>query len=375
MYRTRFLYTHVFLACLGVNRMEGISAVILSGGSSTRMGSDKAVLTMNGETFLERMEKNLAQAGELLLSVRDEQDYAQTGLKKVVDVYRESGPLAGLHAALKSCKYPVLFVTACDMPFVTFQMAEELYKYLTDDIEAVIPVGRDGRKHVLCGIYRKEAGKEIGNYLSHGGRRVTAALEKLRIRYVPVDDLTNGEKILMNLNTPKEYQELVGEYKIPVFSIVAYSGTGKTTFLERLIPELKKQGYRVAAVKHDGHDFEFDKEGKDSYRLTEAGADVTGLISASRAVLMENRESDPEEVIAQIRDVDVILTEGFKAGKWPKIMIHRSQTGNPLPLEPARCLAVVSDIEIESCNNQFTIQDVKGVAALIASYIGKRSDR
>lgn len=161
---------------------------------------------------------------------------------------------------------------------------------------------------------------------------------------------------------------------IPVISVVAFSGTGKTTFLEKLIPEIKKYGLRLAVVKHDAHDFQIDREGKDSWRMTAAGADVTGLISSTKAVLMENRPIEPETLIEKIEDVDLIITEGFKYRGWPKIMLHRVATGKPLPLRPEDCLAVVSDVPVEGCRSFFTLDDAEGVAALIVNYING-SDR
>ena len=97
--------------------------------------------------------------------------------------------------------------------------------------------------------------------------------------------------------------------------LAAPSGTGKTTFLEKLIPKLKAYGLKIAIVKHDGHRFDIDHEGKDSDRFTKAGADVTGLISSEKAVLMDNRTVDPEEFLKKIDGVDLILTEGCCTGK------------------------------------------------------------
>lgn len=160
---------------------------------------------------------------------------------------------------------------------------------------------------------------------------------------------------------------------IPIISIVAYSGTGKTTFMVKLIPELKKRGIRLAVIKHDAHDFEIDKEGKDSWRITQAGSDITGLVSEEKAVIMENRHRSIDQILDSITDVDLILTEGYKTGIWPKIMIHRSATGKALPLDPAMCLAVVSDVEIEGAKKQFALDDVKAVADLIVSTMKKRA--
>ena len=104
--------------------------------------------------------------------------------------------------------------------------------------------------------------------------------------------------------------------QIPVISVAAYSGTGKTTFLEKLIPVLKARGLRLCVMKHDAHDFQVDREGKDSWRLTKDGADVTLLTNGQRAVLFENRPVDTEALLGKISDVDLILTEGYKHGPW-----------------------------------------------------------
>ena len=154
---------------------------------------------------------------------------------------------------------------------------------------------------------------------------------------------------------------------IPIFSVVAYSGTGKTTLLEKLIPLLKERGLRVAVVKQDAHRFQVDREGKDSWRLTRAGADVTAITSQERAVVMENRPLPLETFLDRIRDVDVILTEGYKHGDWPKILLHRRATGKPLPLAPEECIAVLTDEKLETCTPCYPLDDVETVAELICS--------
>ena len=178
---------------------------------------------------------------------------------------------------------------------------------------------------------------------------------------------------------------------IPVYSVVAYSGTGKTTLLEKLIAELKSRGLRVAVVKHDAHEFDIDREGKDSWRFTHAGADVTVIASESKAAIMENRPVAVEALLGKITDVDVILTEGYKSGKWPKIALMRSATGKPLPLPAEECFAIVTDADDEDSDSgqsadanssgqsadanssvrpraktpRFALDDVSGLAGLI----------
>lgn len=150
--------------------------------------------------------------------------------------------------------------------------------------------------------------------------------------------------------------------KIPVFSFVAFSGMGKTTYLVGLVAALKAQGLRVGVVKHDGHEFEIDREGKDSWRLSRAGADVTAVVSGSKAVFLEQRTLSPEAVIDRIRDVDVILTEGYKNGPWRKIAVFRAGAGQELAVSPAQCVALVSDAHTAAECPVFPLDDPQPMA-------------
>lgn len=133
------------------------------------------------------------------------------------------------------------------------------------------------------------------------------------------------------------------KYEIPVIAFSAWSGTGKTTIIEKLIASLKKRGLRVAAVKHDAHDFEIDREGKDSWRFTQAGADVTVISSKEKTALIAQRSLTLSEILTGIRDVDIIIAEGFNQEDLPRIGISRlaAHKGFRLPLH--QYIAVVTD--------------------------------
>lgn len=158
----------------------------------------------------------------------------------------------------------------------------------------------------------------------------------------------------------------------PIYSVVAYSNTGKTTLLEKLIPELKKHGLRVAVFKHDAHEFQIDKEGKDSWRMTQAGADVCAIASGTKAAIMENRPTDPEKVLKMITDVDIILTEGYKHGPWPKIVLYRKENGKPLAANPSECVAVMTDEPIQTDTPCFDLNDAQSLAGVIIEDMKKR---
>ena len=160
----------------------------------------------------------------------------------------------------------------------------------------------------------------------------------------------------------------------PVVSVVAKSGTGKTTLLEKLIHEMKQRGYRVGAIKHDAHSFEIDHEGKDSWRLTHAGADTTVITSPAQTAIIRKNRPEPtldETAAAFFDDVDIILTEGFKRSVRPKIEVHRKERSSTLLCRGEEhdptLFAVASDEPLAIDVPVFDINDAIGICNLIES--------
>ena len=156
---------------------------------------------------------------------------------------------------------------------------------------------------------------------------------------------------------------------LPIISIVGSSNSGKTTFLEKLIPELAARGYRVGAIKHDAHGFEMDREGKDTWRLRRAGARVIALSSPDQFASI--RQTDEEMSLAEIAarffwTEDILITEGFKRERFPKIEIFRSALKPNLVCGPGNNLiAVVSDDAVEVQVPRFSFADWRGIADFI----------
>ena len=157
--------------------------------------------------------------------------------------------------------------------------------------------------------------------------------------------------------------------KIPIVSIVGFSGSGKTTLVEKLIPELIRRGLRVATIKHNRHGFEVDHEGKDSWRHRRAGATLTVLASPGKVAVMADTEGDPglgELGERFIRDVDVILAEGFKKNPYPKIEVWRRALGREfLSREDRALLAVAGDDPGGLTAPRFDLDDIAGIVDLI----------
>ncbi|NWF94470.1 MAG: molybdopterin-guanine dinucleotide biosynthesis protein B [Syntrophaceae bacterium] len=156
---------------------------------------------------------------------------------------------------------------------------------------------------------------------------------------------------------------------IPIISIVGKSDSGKTTLIEKLVPELSRRGYRVATVKHDIHGFEVDREGKDSWRHKQAGAHTVVIASPNKVALIRDVERDLtlDEIREKlIQDVDLILSEGYKKDVQPKIEIFRKGKHEELLCtKEDNLVAIVSDKEFDVGVSCFFLDDVKGVADFI----------
>ena len=160
--------------------------------------------------------------------------------------------------------------------------------------------------------------------------------------------------------------------KVPILGFAAYSGTGKTTLLTKLIPLLKKSGLKLGVIKHSHHNFEIDKPGKDSFRLRTAGATPVMLVSAHRrAIITEFDNITEPKLDDQLKafdqsSIDLILVEGFKAENFPKIELHRPSLKKPLifPQDPSiiaiatdQAIATPAHLEQLDLNNPSLIAD------------------
>jgi len=163
--------------------------------------------------------------------------------------------------------------------------------------------------------------------------------------------------------------------EVTALSFVAKSGTGKTTLLENVIPHLKERGYRVGVVKHDAHRFDIDHPGKDSHRLTAAGADTMLISSGEKLALVKHHATSPpiEEILdLYFTDVDIVLTEGFKKSGLPKIEIHRRERSSTLLCRgetyDSTLVAVASDEPLELDVQLLDLNNAESIADFIEAY-------
>lgn len=154
---------------------------------------------------------------------------------------------------------------------------------------------------------------------------------------------------------------------VPVISFVGRSGAGKTTYLEKLISEMKRRGFRIGVIKHDSHGFEMDHPGKDTWRHAKAGADIVCIASAEKFAMIKRTcaEMSLNEIIARVDDVDIIFVEGYRNQGHRLVEIFRRDGATPPLGQPQELFAVVSDTILYQTVPHFPVNDPSPLADIL----------
>ena len=160
-----------------------------------------------------------------------------------------------------------------------------------------------------------------------------------------------------------------------IFGFAGWSGSGKTTLIEKLIPLFVQRGLKVALIKHAHHTFDVDQPGKDSYRHRQAGCTEVLVSSSRRWALVHELRGAPEpgfaELLEQLSPADLVLVEGFKRERLPKLEVYRAITGEPLlHPEDKDIVAIASDAPVATNLPQLDLNDPPAVAGFVLRHVG-----
>ena len=160
-----------------------------------------------------------------------------------------------------------------------------------------------------------------------------------------------------------------------IFGFAGWSGSGKTTLIEKLIPLFVQHGLRVSLIKHAHHTFDVDQPGKDSYRHRHAGCTEVLVSSSRRWALVHELRGAQEpgfaELIERLTPADLVLVEGFKREKLPKLEVYRAATGEAL-LHPQDndIVAIAADQRVDTKLPQFDLNDAPAIAVFVLRHVG-----
>ncbi len=208
--------------------MEKCSAIILAGGASTRMGTDKAFLELGGMPLIARvMERVRVLADEVVISANDAARFAAFDVRVVSDVMPNAGPLAGICAGLEAIAHPSAIVVACDMPLLNVALLEYMRAFVPD-FDVVLPQtvkvartdaenkghalrAKDLALHPLHAIYTTRCRVPMRDALARGDRRMISFHDAVRVRVISPQEVARFDPrgySLWNVNTPEKWREL-----------------------------------------------------------------------------------------------------------------------------------------------------------------------
>jgi molybdopterin-guanine dinucleotide biosynthesis protein A len=186
--------------------MESVEGFILIGGTSSRMGTDKARLMLDGRTFTEQIAEAISQVARSVTVVGRRGD--DLGFKRAADVFEGWGALGGLHAALAACEGEWCLIVACDLPFVRPGLFQRLAEF-RHNFEAVAPLQRNGYLQPLCALYRVDPClARCESLIKTGERRPLKLVESVNTRLVTFEELRHldgADHFFDNINTPEDY--------------------------------------------------------------------------------------------------------------------------------------------------------------------------
>ncbi len=360
--------------------------VVLAGGESRRMGRDKRALRLGGASLVER---NVAFLHELFpvvgLSLRSE-DQAPPGLPAGVIVVPDEttgSPLAGLASVLARFGEPV-FALAADVAFPDRDAVGEVLAAFGDGIDVALPVAED-HLEPLHAVYGPRCLPHMRRLLAAGAHSILDLLPLVRVARVSFTDTAP----FFNVNTPADWERarrrLGGDGELlpdappapraegpVVLGVVGRPDSGKTTLIERLIPEFTRRGLRVGAVKRVAH-FDFDVPGKDSWRHSRAGADAYTVASAAKLAFVARLQEEArlDAIVARYFDgYDVVVCEGYRREAPNVVEVFRAAAGYESPVcEPGEPLALVTDAELAH-EHRFGLDESAGLARFLVERLG-----
>ncbi len=346
-----------------------LSAGVLAGGKSSRMGQDKALLTINNQCFLEKITKELSVFDEVLLSVASKAEYSGFGLPMFADEHKEIGPIEGIYQIVKHASNEFVFICAADMPFISSSLVSYMAEYISSDYDCYVIMDEE-HIHPLCAIYSWAVLPVIEKLIADDRRRLLDILNNVRTKYIKLETSCFDKRIVKNINTRDEYVRLI---RPAVFCVSGVKNSGKTGLITRLIHEFMSDGYQVGVIKHDGHDYVMDHKGTDTFRFSEAGAVMSSIFSDYRCSVHFTGKKTLEEMIAFAgNECDVIIIEGAKKSLYPKIEVVRREISESMICDENTFICVVTDVVSKDrvkCP-VFGLDDVKGIFLCVKKYLG-----
>ena len=362
-----------------------LGIIVLAGGLSTRMGTDKTRLPWGSTTLLGEMLRKavLTECGEILVSINRELEESEAHIieearsfgrhiQLVPDTIAMKGPLSGLQSALSVGTREAYIVVSADMPWFSFHWLPSwevhIDAFLQGELLAMVPYVGLQEYEPLAAIYKRSVLDTIQESLEGEDVSMHGVLDK--IPYMEMDMIEEAE-LYSNVNTRLSYKLAKAksanrERSVPIVTISAsQSKSGKTTVATSLINRLSQRGIVVGMVKSDGHGFSMDQEGTDTWKASQAGAKAVAIAGPNGYAMVVHGESMQRQQqlirLANEMPVDLVLLESRSHGVAPIIEVVRANHNDTRLQQLEDIVAVVTDIDDTLDGNticeQFSLSD------------------
>ena len=346
-----------------------LGIIILAGGLSTRMGSDKTRLPWGSTTLLGEMLRKavLTECGEILVSINRDLEESELhiieearsfgrDIQLVPDTVSMKGPLSGLEAAFTVGTRDAYIVVSADMPWFDFHWLPSwevhIDSFLQGELLAMVPYVGLQEYEPLAAIYKRSVLTQVQEALEGEDVSMHGVLDK--IPFMDMDMIEEAE-LYQNVNTRLSYKlakakAINRDRSVPIVTVSAcQSKSGKTTVVAGLIQALSQKGVVVGMVKSDGHGFSMDKEGTDTWKASQAGAKavaIAGPNGYAMVVHQEHMERQQQLIrLANEMPVDLVILESRSHGVAPIIEVVRADHEDTRLTQLEDIVAVVTDIE------------------------------
>ena len=346
-----------------------LGIIVLAGGLSTRMGTDKTRLPWGSTTLLGEMLRKavLTECGEILVSINRELEESEAHIieegrsfgrhiQLVPDTIAMKGPLSGLQSALSVGTREAYIVVSADMPWFSFHWLPSwevhIDAFLQGELLAMVPYVGLQEYEPLAAIYKRSVLDTIQESLEGEDVSMHGVLDK--IPYMEMDMIEEAE-LYSNVNTRLSYKLAKAksanrERSVPIVTISAsQSKSGKTAVATSLINRLSQRGIVVGMVKSDGHGFSMDQEGTDTWKASQAGAKAVAIAGPNGYAMVVHGESMQRQQqlirLANEMPVDLVLLESRSHGVAPIIEVVRANHNDTRLQQLEDIVAVVTDID------------------------------
>lgn len=370
-----------------MEKYSDLTGIILAGGKSRRMGSNKALREYNGLLLIEHSLHIMNQLTDQIIISGQQEEYSRFQAIKVADNYFDIGPIAGIEACLSKSETRNNLFIPCDTPLLSIELLKSILEH-SNGFDAVVPILPDGKIEPLVAYYSKNILPVIHEQISSGNYQIISLLKKLKTKYLAISDTRN----FRNINTPHDLSELSKSRSLisemPNLLLIAGAGrnVGKTLFACQIIKQLS-ESMKVTGVKISPHFHESEQgqkvisesEGyriieetritnKDSSRMKQAGAETVFFVESTHEAINKAFEHlkkllPAEPVVCEAGGVHEIVRPGlffFVAGDIIPENKMKYLKYNPIIVNPLKNPMQFLTRDIEFSNGKFGLKRASG---------------